>query len=392
MFVSNTTTVNIGLLGTTYCGMASVAKESSVCAVVGYTGKIRKLGIHIPTNPRTGAGTIRVRKNTGNGNQAISIGGGQTGFLESASADDDIAAGDEICASITAGSGTGDMYFNGPWCEVETTGDHYTTMASAYQQAEIASASTYYWPIGGTTEYNSSESDKIKLKVQAPGTLSRLFAQVWSNSCDGAVTLSIKGAATTNLSCSIPAGKITGSVCDVTNSDAIAVGNNICIKGVSGGTTGICRISMMGATFKGDDATHWDLFKQCIYQRLAATTWYLSPFGRQSAETVEANSQIQIPSNMKASHLRAYFDAAGNYQTIRTRINGGNGGQSITTNGNQGWFTDVSGSDNLVAGDKLCYEWSSTNSVGVYIRSVAMLMGDDIAASQIQPYMVVVSC
>mgnify|MGYP000169635800 FL=1 len=92
--------------------------------LVRVAGDFAKLGVQIPANSiATSATTVKFRKNAADGNQAISIGAGLTGFFQDASNSDTVASGDKVNLAFATPNTSGSLTCSGSsWSFAATSG------------------------------------------------------------------------------------------------------------------------------------------------------------------------------------------------------------------------------------------------------------------------------
>jgi hypothetical protein len=119
------------------------------------------------------------------------------------------------------------------------------------------------------------------------------------------------------------------------------------------------------------------------------TTQYWPISGELNPSTVEANQQARVEINThKFSKLtiRIYFQNVSLATTIRSRVNGANGNQSLAIpSGAGGVFRDETGEDILEVGDKICIQSvPGSGSTGTFTPSIMMMMVEVQNLSEIQ--------
>lgn len=195
-------------------------------ADAGYTFRtastLSNLRCYIEANTLTGASTIRIRVNVGNGNEILNIGAGTSGSFEDVGNTDTINIGDEVNYQQINGAGAANaIHLN--LIQVLSTCAARQMMVS--EQAPFAAtdwlAGTSYWcTIEGRCRKHVNEVwDQVL--AQAAFTARNMFARVSVNTGDFAsvLTLRINGGNGT-LTITVPAGN-TGTFEDLGNTDAI---------------------------------------------------------------------------------------------------------------------------------------------------------------------------
>lgn len=89
----------------------------------------------------------------------------------------------------------------------------------------------------------------------------------------------------------------------------------------------------------------------------------------------EANAQVKHNIASKFKNLRVYISAnsAGTTSTIKLRVNGADGGNSVSiTAGATGWFEDTTNTDTTASGDKINFAIVKTDANNITIKTIAV--------------------
>ena len=183
-------------------------------------GTFKNMGIKVATNRAT-TSTGRMRKNSGNGNIAVSItGGGASGWYEDTSNTDTVAAGEDWNFSVTTGTGADNLVFDS--CKVEwesTAGNGILATTEPVTGIAIVDNTTRFSFIGGllTTDSTETGAGGVQTKSRAVFTFSELTCLVSANTASNVSTITLREDATdTTLVCSITADG-TGVFSDTTH-------------------------------------------------------------------------------------------------------------------------------------------------------------------------------
>ena len=165
---------------------------------------------------------------------------------------------------------------------------------------------TQYWFCGNGMLFPSTTEANRQIPWHSPGVFSKLYIRIIASttSADSTVVLR-KNGVDQLLKITIGAGYV-GPLEDTVNEIAIADGDNVCLKTVSGGT-GTMTFSIMSVLFKPDDGS--TVTKEIAMGRAAttsATTQFVQITGdRSGSSAVEANmeSRMKAPGIYKNASL-----------------------------------------------------------------------------------------
>ncbi len=207
------------------------------------------LRVNCNDNNATGASTVRTRVNGANGNQSVSIPAEATGVFEDAVNTDSISAGDEVNYQAVVGAG-GAMHLAQIQVKSATTTRSFVC-GNLDDDASVGAGVTSYFPIEGDPQntLRATETD-VDIHVQADGTLSNLFVNTRSNSCNGATIVRTRvNGGNSSLSVSIPSAT-TGIFEDTSNTDTVVKTDHINYQIIGGGQAGSIYIHMAGVQFR----------------------------------------------------------------------------------------------------------------------------------------------
>lgn len=227
--------VNTAMTGasTTYywpvhCQLQATASttETDCQTVEQYAGVYKNLGVRITSNSRT-ATTVRLRKNTANGNGAAVITASTTGWFEDPTNTDTVAASDVVDIAVVNGTGTSSISYAIMAVEFENTanpgigrtGQSYNVVVS------FAHTTTFYLPIAGALRTGRSTEAESQIKVYDTYLFKGLSVKATQNSIANATTVTLRvNGADSALIASVTASS-TGTFTDLTHNVTVASGD-----------------------------------------------------------------------------------------------------------------------------------------------------------------------
>lgn len=328
------------------------------------------LSLYVKTNASSTI-TAKSRINGADGSQVISVGAGLTGWFQDSTHSDVVSSGDLVDVQITS---SGSVTFAGVLSERFTS----TTAAIGYYGPGVFQGSNVvsgYLPLGGTTDnaaaYPGSDAG-ADFTWRAPGTFSNLANYSDSGGNSAAIHLRLNGASG-NLT---TAAGSTGWVYDTTHSDAVASGDKVNYY-LDGSPSITGRTTHIYTRFTSADDKYEIVAGEAYSSVIGPGTGYLPIMGVLSFNATEADAQAKAPDSWRLSRLRAHITANGlntGTTTVRTRINGANGAQSLSfAAGATGYFEDSTNTDLVSAGDLVDLSAVSTASTGVAGGTFALL-------------------
>ena len=200
---------------------------------------LSKMWLRISTNAVTNASVFYFRKNSGNGNQTISVPAAATGEYQDITHTDSIVSGDLINTACTIPLGGTNIICQGIGYIIDgsSTIIGWSTGTSGARSFNT----TYYDTLGGYPLYLTTEAGS-QYTLRNNCVLSNLCVTVKSNSVNGASTVRtrVNGG---NGALSVSIGAATSGVFeDAVNTDNIISGNEANFCTVTGGAAGVMVI------------------------------------------------------------------------------------------------------------------------------------------------------
>lgn len=191
-------------------------------------GTFKNLCVRVTANARTTDTTFRGRKNGADGNLAIAVGSGITGWLEDTDSDT-VAVDDDYNFSVTTGTGTQTLtLFNVRVDFVSTESKGISTSGYASSAQTFADNTITWAPLQGDMTSSSTESTPM-MEAKEAFQFSNLICNLSQNGVSSASTLTLKrdtggGGADTGLAASIT-GNTTGVFADTSDTVTVAAGD-----------------------------------------------------------------------------------------------------------------------------------------------------------------------
>jgi len=327
----------------------------------------------------TAALTVRTRKNGANVNQVVSVTAGSTGIFSDIVNVDELVDGDTYNSQVTAdagGSGTAQLRSISIW--QRATQNHRVQYGVANDGlVSFVASTTYFCHVAGDIGLETVENS-VKAQIDIAGTLKNLQVGVSVNGRSTSTVVTVrKNNGNGNQTITIPAST-TGFFEDVTNTDSIAVGDDINYTIIMGTGTGTFGVRIITSTFETTTNNANNIYSSTALgrSRIAADT-----NNSNIAGMIQVNSLTEATTNQNtnfdfsvASNLKCYISANTNTgaSTLRLRKNAANANQVVTiTASTTGLFEDVSNTDVIAEDDDVNYQWTG----GTTLTSVCHWMG-----------------
>jgi hypothetical protein len=330
------------------------ATEASNHRTIRAAGVYSKMWLRVLSNGVSAGTTVTFRVSGVDSSITFTVGAGSSGEFSDLSNTATVAATDEVSVKFAVGAG-GTTFNPSVLTLVFTPDDAGTTYCpggpGTLNISGGSDSTTYYFNIAsGFNSLNTTEAN-VQTKMRAGGTLKNFFMSVATNGRTTETTYrSRKNGGNGNLV--IPVGVFE----DTSNTDTFAVDDLFALSGTTS-TGGGNIIAQGGVSLESTDRTMHVIGGALTSVVVSAgQTNYLSPGGQWAASATETGTQSQFNLATTASKLQVYVSAntVTANSTLKTRINGANGGQTATiTDSTSGWFEDASGTDSIADGDEV---------------------------------------
>lgn len=249
-----------------FCGpVGSTSTENNTKVRVNIAGTMKNMQVYVFANTKTGTTTYRSRKNGADGNLVVSFAASTTGHVEDTSNTDTIASGDDYNISYTTTS-TGSITTNLRGATFATASTDYANMIVSFASTTSIPTQSFnttsYRTLGGTLTVSTSAAETdSRAYVPCATTLSKLSVLVTSNGIAATTSYRTRvNSADGNILVSITA-LTTGRFQDLSNSDALKIGDYACFSCVTGGGAG--TIGIVNSSILATAAT---VFENAIYK------------------------------------------------------------------------------------------------------------------------------
>jgi hypothetical protein len=344
-------------------------------------GTLSNFFIYVYSNSANFTTTLRVRKNTANGNQVISVTAAATGQFEDTSNTDTLVDGDIINYSYVTAAGTGSIGVQNMAILFEAT----TNVVTFYKTARLGigtASQTSYWAMV-SSGIQTTEANAL-LVFKTAGTLKKLFVKISTNTRTTTTTYTVrKNSADTGITTSVT-GSSTGIFEDTSNTSSIAVDDTSAFKVVT--STGTGTITHEGIFISFETTNNKSTIHRRSYGALAFGT---TNYGGFYVGTTEANAQIEANVAFTASNLGARVSAntANGTSTYLLRQNAGDTALSVSiTASTTGWFIDTSHTVSIIATDEVNYKIVVGGSSGNLTIEVGNMLLDYSSGSSIKTF------
>lgn len=355
----------------------SVENNSRTYLRVG--GTFSRLYIKIPSNGTTATSTYLLRKNAVNGTLTISIGAGATGEFTDTTHSDSFVSGDRLSTRLIVGAGGG-IYPSVASVVFEPNVESGKALSGSSNDAGTSAASTtVYHKLFSARASTGTTEASVKQRVFVPCTIRHFQVYISSNARTTSTTVGVrKNGSNGNSTLSI-AGAATGIFYDSVNTDSLAA-NDLVNAFITTGT-GTQFFSPSGIFFTQEATTgeeHCFIGGNLTGTSYSAnTTKYESLSGNLAASSSDdiTSVDIPLPGRLKGLGINVLTNTVSASSTLRTRINGANGAQSLSIGSTAtGFFEDSSNSDTIAAGDnanlQLVTGATGTAMTVAYMRTV----------------------
>lgn len=352
-------------------------------AAIRAAGTLSNLYVRVATNSLNNAATFRTRKNTANGSQSVSISSSTTGEFTDTSNTDSVSSGDLICYQMVAPSGSGSieitlasLIFN------PATQNSKTTHGSNNNTGMSTASSTFYIKLlSGEQQPRSTESE-AQQRVYVAATLKNFQLVLASNGRTTTTTFGTRvNGGNGNQSVSV-SGSATGTFHDSSNTDTLAATDLVNCYVTTGTGTGTISPTTINAILETTTGEEHNFAGHGTFNAAGTTvnanlTRYTALAGTMVIESTESRSSLDVPIKGRIKGLGTYVvtNTLTASTTLRTRVNAGNGAQSVSIgSGSTGFFEDTSNADTIAAGDNLNTQLvtgaTGTSIIIQYVRTV----------------------
>ena len=347
-------------------------------------GVISKFGLRVITNTTSTNTVVRLRKNGVNGNQSITISGGQTGEIIDNTNTDSIAAGDKISVQVVTPN-TGTILFDLVAALYEPTDNTITTTRLLIGNPVSHNASTiFYGLLNGDIDLDITATAEHRIVPRVAGSFkhwagySSAGGRAWGirlvkNNTDDLVNRILQNTDVTGLS-----ENTTDSIASNTTDDF----TNLWVFGGSGTSR---TIDFIALSFVNTGPYSLILGGQSDGYFRGPTTDYHRIGSFFLASLNETDVKMKARSDFILSKLAVRITnntINTGTSTFTLRKNGVDTALSVSIPaGNNGTFTDTTDTVTVGPNDDICYKFTISGSTGTLGLTWASLVAEGVADS-----------
>jgi hypothetical protein len=369
-------------------GLAIGTTEAQLHVTMREAGTLSKLFVRIIANSVNGSSTLRTRKNSANGGMTATIGANATGIFEDTTNSDTIAAGDEVNYQSVPGAATGTYTFTVIGVNYAATTDTVSRLICSVSTTYATASTSWFLIPHGEQGLNTTDAS-AKHRFRKAGTLRSLFVNIVSNArTTNTLIRSRKNGADGNQLITIGSG-VTGLIEDTTNTDTIAVADDVNYSLTTGTGTQNLVVMSIASSFVSTAGLGFNTGGRSTGMSLAiSSTFFFVIQGRLNAgNTTEAQVQRTLRTGGTFSEMT--FLVTANTITANTiatfRKNTANGNQTFTIGSSAtGVFSDSTNTDVCAAADIVDYQVvTGGTGTSINIRQMSTWAALSAAASPI---------
>lgn len=380
----------IGLAGniTTYAPFANAdisnsATESRVQVTVRAAGTVTKLTLTLSANNRN-ASTCTFRKNTADGNQAVSIGAASgAGVFQDTASSDALTAGDKVAVKLVSGSAGSAWTCRAVGAMFAATTNTVTLISTHDPTGVTVAAVTRYCALTGVLALQTLEttSSNVQTDLGQSQTLQSAAIVVIANTRNAATVFTLRtNAADTALTVSVASSSGAGVFEDTANTAAVVTGDDLNWKIVGGGSSGTFTLNAIKVESESTTGKAQLLVHDAVGTAfsIASAFRFFALGGLITFSATESDAQQAAPEAVTLSELHVILSAntRASSTSFGVRKNTGIGTLQVVVAASTGAgvFTDVSHSDAIAATDLVnAYAATGTGSGGFTLSGLSLL-------------------
>lgn len=314
-------------------------------------GSASKMYISVTAND-VGTSTLRLRKNSANGSQVVSIPASTTGKFQDAANFDTFLNGDLIGYQIITGAGGTNLTFS-VIAHIFNSSVN-TSQRSIFQLGAVAGSADPY-PIS-SADNGSATGNQCKIYGNG-GTFKNMAVFISANTRDAAmVVIFNKNGVNQTMTVTVPA-MTAGLFEDIVNSEAVVANDLVRWNETRGGTVGSITIATIAVDFETTDRTFLvNAFGTTQPSAGAATFYRPIAGGNGLTTTTESDIQGLGLTQFTLTNFRVFVANNGitASSTVNVRKNGANSGLTVSVPAStNGEFQDLVNSVSVTATDLL---------------------------------------
>jgi len=345
------------------------------------SGTFSNLAVYVESNTTTGTTTIRMRINGANGNSVVTFTTG-TGWQEDASNTDSLDNDEKVNYSYVGPTTITALSIIGPQGLFAPSGT--VNPFSSLLMDWNGTTTDQYFPISSQSNGFGTTEGNFQTNVPFAATLQKCWTNNDINSRTGGTNDVIRSrinGGNGNIAVTLTLGA-AAEYEDTSNTDSITAGDLVCLMFDANATSGRSNNRGIRIELSATDNVLFTGTRDGLGNNDADSYIPIRGLsGRQgSTQDTETNVQHRTDIAFTWSHLWGNSVlGVTNTIVIRTRINAGNGNQSITWTGASGEREDTSNTDAVAIGDLVNHFNDSTAGSGI-VNNLSSMIAAGVAA------------
>jgi hypothetical protein len=330
--------------------------ETAVQVTYRTPGVLSKLWCRVETNSRNGSTTLRVRKNTANGNGLVTIPSSTTGQFEDVSNTDTVASGDNFALQLSVGGTSGSIQprmYRTFFAADENTVKRHACSSSAGSSV----TNTFFYSFGGRRDADNTVEANAQTYIPTDGTAKNFFLNISANTRNGTSTFRVrKNGGNGNQVLTVPA-TTTGIFEDTVNTDSFVAGDVGNFQYNNGGSSGSLTPNVQAIDYETTNSSFFMAWARPGGGNLAgeSVSGHLAPSGEHNAAQgndtrVHVNAGVAFLLSKLSVYIASnvFTDTGGLAATFRSRVNAAYGNLIISLgDGEAGRKTDLTNQDSI---------------------------------------------
>lgn len=371
----------------------SAAADANVECAIRDAGTLAHLYARAPTNTATGPSTVTLRVNAVDTALTVSFGASEVGVKEDTSNTVAVVDGDEACWKVVvpteAGTRTLTLSVLGCSFTPTTTTNCVALLQTSGSDVVNSASATRFAKLQGITNFVAAETNE-KFRIRNVGASRDLSVLVSANArtTDTVFKTRLNGA---DGAQAVTFGNVeTGRKDDATNSDTLAVGDDLNLAVTTGTGTQSLTVQTITTTYVSTNGVFPLLLSSDgVAQAFNVTTFYGLAGDLDIQKTTEDDAELVPRFDFTLKELSALCSAntiTTSATLIRVRVNGADGNQSLSyAAAETGLKTDTVNTDALTGGTTTTnFSVVTPNTSGSFTLHWIAVWGEVAAAALVQ--------
>lgn len=367
--------------------------EANANTPISVAGIFSLLYVRVVTNTVTATSTIRLRKNSANGNSAVSIGSSATGEFEDSSGTDAVAANDLVCFQRVIGATGTSVVVTVSSIVFSAESNTVNKIGLASSGGSSFSAASSYLKVNSISAADPTTESRNQVQVNHNFTWQHLYSYISANSRSTTTTIKSRvNGADGNQSLSITSSS-TGAFEDTSNTDSVVTNDLIDFLISCAAGTGTITLQQVNSEAVSTDSKFTLVNGTSVTPSVNTGTnddWYAigGANGRVTTDANESHTTAQMNIGATVSNLWIYIsnNTLSSATTLTLRSNSSDTSLSLSiTASTTGSFENSSNTVSVAATDSLCIRLTENSVSGQStLETISLLFTNtDITVSRI---------